>query len=178
MKLPRSLAALALAGGVLSTTGCDLTDLGIYRQPAAAPAPAPAPSVAAAAAMAPRAEVRPTPVMRSRATARFGTLVTDARGLVLYRSDRDSPRPSVSRCSGACTKTWRPVLVDGADLDVAGIDPALVGTVRRAGGGRQLTLAGWPVYTFAKDRPGQVLGQCKAGFFAITPEGAKTTMRG
>ena len=61
---------------------------------------------------------------------------------------------------------------------VAGIDPDLVGTVRRADGRLQLTLDGHPLYRFAKDRrPGDLKGQCKDGvFFAATPEGGKTTM--
>lgn len=180
MKLRHALIGLALAGGVLSTAACDLSDLGSYGDSAAAaPAPAPAPAAAALPEPPAAAELAPAPVLRARATRTFGTLVTDARGMVLYRSDRDSARPSVSRCAGACTRTWLPALVPaGAEPTVAGVDPALVGSVRRAGGVRQLTLAGWPVYTFAKDKPGQVLGQCKAGFFAITPEGAKTTMTG
>ena len=175
MKLPRALTVLALAGGVLATAACDLSDLGSYREPAAAAETAPAP---AAAPVPAAAELSPAPVMRARVVRKFGTLVTDVRGMVLYRSDRDSARPSVSRCAGACTRTWIPALVTGDEPTVAGIDPALVGSVRRDGGVRQLTLAGWPVYTFVKDKPGQVLGQCKAGFFAITPEGARTTMLG
>ena len=84
----------------------------------------------------------------------------------------------MSRCTGACLKTWRPVLLRGSDVEVVGIDRRLVGTVRRAGGQQQLTLAGWPVYTFATDRPGTVLGNCKGTFAPITPTGAKSTMRG
>ena len=182
MTLPRTLTMIAIAAGVLSTAACDLSDLGAYGEPqaaAATPAATPAPSAAPTATPAPAdTDLRVVPVLRARAIRKFGTLVTDARGMVLYRSDRDSARPSVSRCAGACTKTWIPAPADGDDPTVAGIDPALVGSVRRADGLRQLTLAGRPVYTFAKDRPGQVLGQCKAGFFAITPEGDKTTMRG
>jgi predicted lipoprotein with Yx(FWY)xxD motif len=181
MRTARAITALALAGGVLSTTACDLTELGGYRTvaaqdpapPPAATSPAPIPDVV------PIADApRPVVVLRARATGKFGTLVADARGRTLYRSDKDSAKPSRSRCAGACLKTWRPAMVTGTDFTVIGVDRALVGTIRRAGGGRQLTIAGWPVYTFVKDRPGQVLGQCKAGFFAITPEGAKTTMRG
>jgi predicted lipoprotein with Yx(FWY)xxD motif len=180
MTLPRTVTVLALAGVALSTAACDLTDLGAYREPQAAAATAPAPGAlpAVAPAPSPTATTLPDPVLRTRVDRKFGTLVTDARGLTLYRSDRDSARPPTSRCTGACLETWRPALATDTPIVVVGIDPTLVGTIPARGGGRQLTLAGRPLYTFAKDRPGQVLGQCKAGFFAITPQGAKTTMTG
>jgi predicted lipoprotein with Yx(FWY)xxD motif len=179
MKLPRALTALALGGGILATTGCNLSHLGNYRAAAAAPAPVATAAPAPTPAMVPAAtELRPPVVMRTRDIPKFGPLATDGRGLTLYRSDADSADPSVSRCTGACLATWRPVLLHGTDFEVVGIDPGLVGTVRRAGGERQLTLAGWPVYTFATDRPGTVLGNCKGTFAPITPTGATSTMRG
>jgi predicted lipoprotein with Yx(FWY)xxD motif len=183
VSITRTLAALALAGGVLATAACDLTDLGSYDT--AAPAPAATPSatpVLPAPRLAPAAakvtDAPPTVVLRAHATAKFGTLVTDARGFLLYRSDKDSARPPRSTCTGACLKTWRPALLPAGEVTAIGVDPKLVGSIARPGGVRQLTLAGWPVYTFAKDRPGTLTGQCKAGFFGITPEGDKTTMRG
>lgn len=174
----RTTALLALAGAVLSTAACDLTSLGSYRPPAAAGAStAPPDAVAPGAQLAPAAAA-PAPVLRARVVGRFGTLVVDARGRTLYRSDSDSARPPASRCTGACLATWIPALVTEPEFAVVGVDRSLVGTIPRSGGARQLTLAGRPLYTFVKDRPGQALGQCRAGFFATTPEGAKTTMRG
>ncbi len=179
MTLARSAALLALAGAVLSTAACDLTSLGSYRTPAAAEEAAPpAVAVAPGAQLAPVVAVPPAPVLRARAVGRLGTLVVDTRGRTLYRSDRDSARPPASRCDATCLKTWIPALVTDPEFTVVGIDRSLVGSIPRAGGARQLTLGGRPLYTFVKDRPGQALGQCKAGFFAVTPEGAKTTMRG
>jgi predicted lipoprotein with Yx(FWY)xxD motif len=36
----------------------------------------------------------------------------------------------------------------------------------------QVTLAGWPLYRFVGDtKPGDIAGQCKGGFFAVTPTG-------
>lgn len=178
MRLTRAATALALTGATLSTAACDLASLGSYRRPAAAEqSTAPPAAVAAGARLAPAAAV-PTPVLRARVVGKFGTLVVDARGRTLYRSDRDSARPPVSRCDATCLKTWIPALVTDPEFAVVGIDRSLVGTIARPGGARQLTLAGRPLYTFVKDRPGQALGQCKAGFFATTPEGARTTMRG
>ena len=118
-------------------------------------------------------------MLRAKVIAPFGTLVVDGQGRTLYRSDRDRARPPLSRCAGACAKTWPPATVTSPDqVRVAGIDPDLVGTLRRQDGRLQLTLAGHPLYRFAQDRkPGDLKGQCKDGvFFAATPEGGKTTM--
>lgn len=179
MKPARAVTMLVLAGAALSTAACDLTDLGSYRTPAAAaattsPTPAPAAAPAAVPQLAPIMLTPPT-VLRAKAVKRIGTLVVDARGLTLYRSDRDSARPPVSRCTGACLKAWQPALVSTTDFAVAGVDPDLVGTIRH-GKARQLTIAGHPVYTFFQDRPGDVKGVCKVGFLPISPEGAKIVM--
>lgn len=179
MKPARAVALLVLAGAALSTTACDVTDLGSYRTQAAAaatPAPTPAITPAPGPQIAPIALMPPT-VLRAKAKVKIGTLVVNAKGLTLYRSDKDSARPSRSRCAGPCLKAWRPTLVTGTDFLVVGIDRSLVGTIAHGSGARQLTLAGWPVYTFVQDRPGDVKGVCKVGFFPISPEGAKITMR-
>lgn len=179
MRTARAVTMLALAGAALSAAACDVTDLGSYRTQAAAAATSPAPAPAITPAPVPEiAPIMLTPptVLRAKVNKKAGTLVVDAKGLTLYRSDKDSARPSRSRCTGACLKAWRPALVTGTDFTVVGIDRSLVGTVARGNGTRQLTLAGWPVYTFVQDRPGDVKGVCKVGFFPISPEGAKITM--
>jgi predicted lipoprotein with Yx(FWY)xxD motif len=179
MKPARAVTMIVLAGAALSTAACDLTDLGSYRTQAAAAATSPAPAVTPAPAPVPRLApimMQPPTVLRAKATRKLGTLVVDVRGLTLYRSERDSAHPSRSRCTGACLKFWRPALVTGTDFTVAGIDRDLVGTIARGDGTRQLTLAGRPVYTFVDDRPGDVKGVCKVGFFPISPEGDKITM--
>jgi predicted lipoprotein with Yx(FWY)xxD motif len=177
MKPARAVTMIVLAGAALSTAACDLTDLGSYRTQAAAAATSPAPAVTPASAP-PLAQImmQPPTVLRAKANRKIGTLVVDARGLTLYRSERDSAHPPRSRCTGACLTFWRPALVTGTDFTVVGIDRDLVGTIARGDGTRQLTLAGRPVYTFVDDRPGDVKGVCKAGFFPISPEGDKITM--
>ena len=56
-----------------------------------------------------------------------------------------------------------------------GVDPALVSTVKRADGTEQATLAGWPLYTYAKDEaPGQWKGQGVGGtWFVVRPDGKR-----
>ncbi len=73
--------------------------------------------------------------------------VTDGEGNTLFRYDHD--QPSVSTCFGACATTWIPVLTTGTPA-VTGIDPVLVGTLRRPDGTLQVTLGGWPLYRHAR----------------------------
>jgi predicted lipoprotein with Yx(FWY)xxD motif len=109
-------------------------------------------------------------------SSQVGWHVTDGDGLPLYRYDKDTPKPSKSTCEGDCANAWKPVQVDN-DPMAAGVDPGLIGTVTRADGTKQLTIAGWPQYTFAEDKTaGDLKGQAKGGvWFATAPNGAKIT---
>ncbi|MFJ8308986.1 MULTISPECIES: hypothetical protein [unclassified Streptomyces] len=106
---------------------------------------------------------------------KVGTVVVDNKGFVLYRFDQDTAKPtSKSNCYGTCATLWPPALATGS-VNVKGIDKSLVGTVTRADGSKQLTLAGWPLYRYSKDdQPHEAYGQGVAGtWFAATPTGAK-----
>ncbi|MFI8497119.1 SCO0930 family lipoprotein [Streptomyces sp. NPDC085524] len=92
-----------------------------------------------------------------------GSAVTDGQGMTLYRFDKDTAKPPRSNCDGECAKAWPPVVADEATAG-EGIEAGLLGSVMRADGTRQLTLAGWPVYRYAKDTaPGEALGEGVAG---------------
>ena len=85
--------------------------------------------------------------------SRFGTILFDGRGFVLYAFTHD-PRGK-STCAGTCAKAWPPYLVKGAPPK-----GKLLGTTRRADGTRQVTYAGRPLYYYVGDRkPGQILCQ-------------------
>jgi predicted lipoprotein with Yx(FWY)xxD motif len=104
----------------------------------------------------------------------LGAIVTDQNGRTLYRFDKD--KPSVSNCSGECTKSWPPVIVsDAGELKLDSIDQSLVGTLDRADGSKQVTLAGHPMYRFFKDsKAGDVNGQGLGGtWFVAAPSGDK-----
>ena len=103
-----------------------------------------------------------------------GIVVTDDKGLALYRYDKDEPSPSKWTCKGACVKTWIPVIVQDS-VGTSGVAQSLLGTVHR-NGQKQLTLAGWPLYRYVGDTAaGQVNGQGKDGeWYAVTPSGAKS----
>lgn len=101
----------------------------------------------------------------------LGTVVT-SDGVTLYRFDKDTAKPSKSTCNGPCAQTWPPLLSTGGAPTVSGVDAGLVGTVTRDDGAQQMTLNGWPLYSFAKDEPGQTTGEGVGGtWHAIAPNG-------
>jgi len=104
----------------------------------------------------------------------LGQVLTDGNGMTLYRFAKDAAKPPKSNCDNACATAWPPLLSDGP-AEVTGVDAALVGTVIRTDGKKQVTVNGWPVYGFAKDTaPGKALGQGVDGnWAAVTPAGAK-----
>lgn len=57
----------------------------------------------------------------------------------------------------------------------AGIDAGALGEVERSDGTRQLTIAGWPVYRYAKDtKAGEAKGEGVGGtWHAVAPDGKK-----
>jgi predicted lipoprotein with Yx(FWY)xxD motif len=113
--------------------------------------------VLAALAFAPSAGSGSTPTLTTHGS-RYGTVLFDGRGFVLYAFTRD--RAGRSACYGACAKAW-PVFFSRGTLRAGrGVKRALIGTTRRRDGRRQVTYAGRPLYYYVGDRrPGQILCQ-------------------
>ena len=77
------------------------------------------------------------------------------------------------RCTGSCAKAWPPVVVGKGvmvPMHYAGIKGDL-GTIRRPDGSRQLTLDRRALYTYAHEKPGQVLCNDVDGWFAVKVHG-------
>ena len=111
----------------------------------------------------------------------LGKIVTTGSGLTVYRFDVDSANPPKSNCNGGCASAWPPVLATGSGTpQVTGVSSSLVGEITRSDGSKQLTLAGWPIYTYAGDSgPGATSGQGSGGtWWAVTPTGAKASSGG
>jgi predicted lipoprotein with Yx(FWY)xxD motif len=123
-------------------------------------------------------KVKPAPpgttVIRAMDVKPFGKIATDSNGMTLYRFDKDTINPSVSNCSGECANTW-PILKAEDNIVAEGIDKALVGSITRADGAKQLTLAGWPMYRYIKDtKVCQTNGEGVGGtWFVAAPDGKK-----
>ncbi|MET9385527.1 SCO0930 family lipoprotein [Streptomyces sp. NPDC002928] len=109
--------------------------------------------------------------------AELGKVLTDGTGLTLYRFDDDTAEPPKSNCDGDCATAWPPVPADDATAG-AGIDKALLGEVTRSDGTKQLTVAGWPAYRYAKDtKAGDSTGQGVGGkWYALAPDGKKAKL--
>jgi predicted lipoprotein with Yx(FWY)xxD motif len=106
-------------------------------------------------------------------------VVTDSRGMTLYRFDEDTANPSKATCAGACAEKWPPLLVKSpGKIYTVGVDPSLVGYVERPDGTCQVTVGGWPAYYFFKDKkPGDILGQGVGNtWFALNSQGGKAAV--
>jgi len=82
-----------------------------------------------------------------------GLELTTADDQTLYTFTGDS-------CEGECADVWHPMVADGdvvAEND-SGLDPDLVGTTERADGESQVTYDGKPLYSYSKEKPGEVTG--------------------
>ncbi|MFI9271178.1 hypothetical protein ACIGXM_10765 [Kitasatospora sp. NPDC052896] len=164
--ISRTGKAVAVATAVLALATACGSSSGASASPAAPASPSSVPSVAPSAAGTTLQVVNdPT----------LGQIVADGTGHTLYRFDKDSAHPPTSNCSGSCATIWPPEAAPAGQVTATGVDPALVGTITRADGTRQLTLDGWPLYRFASDTaPGDTKGQGVGGsWFASTPTGGK-----
>ncbi len=88
-----------------------------------------------------------------------GPILATGGGNTLYDFAPDTPTHSA--CAGdPCVLQWPPLVEQGPVRVGKGVDPALVGTLRRAGGATQLSYGGHPLYTYNLDvTPGMVTGQ-------------------
>jgi len=89
------------------------------------------------------------------ARSKYGRILFDGRHRALYAFTRDSR--AQSRCQGACAAKWPPYVVRGRVQAGAGVQAALLSTIRRPDGTRQVAYAGRPLYYYVGDPPGQVL---------------------
>lgn len=114
-------------------------------------------TVVAAGVLAPSAMSADSGMLTTH-SSRFGRVLFDGRGFVLYVFTKD-PRGR-STCSGACAAAWPPYIVRSAPRAGAGTKSSLLGTTRRKDGRLQVTYAGRPLYYYVGDRkPGQILCQ-------------------
>lgn len=104
----------------------------------------------------------------------LGQVVVDGQGMTAYMYDKDTQGGDTSSCTGACLTQWPPILSDSETPEADGVTGTLA-TIDAPGGGHQVTLDGWPLYTVAGDAAaGDVNGQGVGGiWWAITPAGEK-----
>jgi predicted lipoprotein with Yx(FWY)xxD motif len=111
----------------------------------------------------------------STAHSGLGRVITNGSGRTLYLFEKD--RHGHSACSGICASYWPPLLANGKTA-ATGVKASLLGTIRRADGKKQVTIAGHPVYLFSGDsKRGQTNGEgltdFGASWYALSPNGKK-----
>ena len=104
----------------------------------------------------------------------LGTVVVDGKGLTAYVFDKDTANSGKSVCTGACAAQWPAIEATSDHPTVTGVT-GTIGTITGVDGKKQVTLNGWPLYTFAEDTSaGDVTGQGFAGiWWVVGPDGTK-----
>lgn len=175
---PTTRTIIAAAGALvaaLTLTSCNATGSNVYTSVGGDTSNIPAGSgQAATVPEAPEPAGIVTTTLIAKKVPRMGNVVTDAKGWILYRFDRDTADPSTSGCVNTCAKVWLPVLTDGVSK-LKGVDENEVGALMRDDGGIQVTIGGWPVYRYIGDlKPGKWKGQNVAGtWFVVSKNGKK-----
>ena len=108
----------------------------------------------------------------STADSSLGTIVVDGKGMTAYYFTKDTKDSGVSACAGDCATAW-PAIETTSDTPTVDGVTGTVGTIPAADGGKQITINGMPIYTFAKDMAaGDVNGQGANGvWWVIAPDG-------
>ena len=112
-------------------------------------------------------------------TKKLGRIMVNGKGRTIYRFDADTASPSASKCVATCAKMWPPVVIHSTNLVLKGFDATLLGRIKRADGSWQLTLHGWPLYTYAGDNKAGVWnGQgLKGKWFVAAVDGTKAVAK-
>lgn len=106
----------------------------------------------------------------------LGTILVNGGGLTVYAFTRDSRNHDRCATISGCTSIW-PLVSTGAKPRLgAGVRRSLVATIKLAGGTRQVTYAGHPLYTYiGASGPGDTsyvgLSQFGGRWLALTAAG-------
>ena len=110
-------------------------------------------------------------LVKTIADKKLGRVLTTPGKQAIYVWNKE-PKGKV-RCTGTCAKDWPPVLVKTGvvvPMHVKGIMGEF-GTVRRPNGARQLAFNKRPLYTYAHEKPSQVLCNNVESWFAVKVHG-------
>ena len=124
-----------------------------------------------------------TPVkVSTRTIAGLGPVLVNAQGRTLYTFAPDKDKQVT--CVGGCAAVWPPAVLSNGQkaLGVGLVKQSLLGSDANPAGGRVITYAGWPVYTYVTDTsPGKASGQAlniNGGlWYVISPSGKVITTK-
>jgi len=104
----------------------------------------------------------------------LGTILVTSSGQTLYLDASD--KPGHPACTGGCLSVWPALKATGAPKAAGGAKASMLGTTKIAGGVKQVTYAGHPLYTFASDTKSKpTSGEGVNGFYVVSPSGTKIT---
>jgi predicted lipoprotein with Yx(FWY)xxD motif len=119
-----------------------------------------------------------TVTVSTRSVKGLGVILVDSKGRTLYMFVPDK-RKKVTCTSSACVTSWPPLKLPAGGKAVASgkAKQALLSSDPNPKGGRVVTYAGWPLYTYLLDsKPGQATGQAtnlNGGlWYVLSPSGA------
>jgi predicted lipoprotein with Yx(FWY)xxD motif len=165
---------LVTAALALVIAGCGGSSKSSTGSTAATSPPAPSSTSTAASAGAVK--------ISSATIARLGPTLVDAKGRTLYVFVPDKDKKVT--CVGGCAAIWPPAFLPKGQKAVAAarVKQSLLGSDPDPAGGRVITYAGWPLYTYVTDRaPGQATGQAlnlNGGlWYVISPAGKLITKK-
>ena len=101
-----------------------------------------------------------TVVVSTRKLPKLGTILVNSKGLTLYMFVPDKQKKVT--CVGACAVVWPPLKLPKGAKPVArgAAKQKLLGSDANPAGGRVVTYAKWPLYTYVPDtKPGVATGQ-------------------
>jgi predicted lipoprotein with Yx(FWY)xxD motif len=96
----------------------------------------------------------------TRTIAGLGPVLVNAQGRTLYSFTPDKDQKVT--CVGTCAEVWPPAFLPSGKKSLASglVKQSLLGSDTDPAGGRVITYAGWPLYTFVSDTaPGAATGQ-------------------
>ena len=119
--------------------------------------------------VAPAGAAKPKAPVSSFVDPTFGKVLSRTDKQVLYYWQVEKKAGGKVRCVGSCAKAWPPLIVRSAAAvpkKIAGLSGTF-GTIRRPNGKLQVTRNRLPVYTYAHERPRQVLCDNVDGWFVV-----------
>jgi predicted lipoprotein with Yx(FWY)xxD motif len=157
--------SLAVLAATVALTGCvgnpGATSPTTGAPPTSVTAPAPGVSTTPASGVE----------LKTAATT-AGQVVVDKDGKSVYFFTKDVKDSGTSACKDACAAAWPAVTTTAKAPGVEGVS-GTIGTITTAGGSKQITINGMPVYYYAKDKQaGDILGQgVNNVWYLISPAG-------
>jgi len=177
--VPRT-SILAVAGVALLLAGCGSSNSSSSSGSTGSSAGAAAASTSTPAAPAPSTPATNSISLSVRTLPTVGVVLTNAEGHTLYTFAPD--QHSKVTCVSACATVWPPLkLASGASPAAPPqLNAKLLGSDPDPAGGRVITYAGWPLYTYEADSAaGQDNGQATESsggqWYVIAPSGKVIT---